>query len=72
MTSQVRHRGAQGPGFFSAPALADRMSHTWISLTGCPRARNGDRLAASEQYTSGKFDEAHVIYNEFKSASNNG
>jgi F-type H+-transporting ATPase subunit gamma len=25
-------------------------------------------LAASEQYTSGKFDEAHVIYNEFKSA----
>jgi len=25
-------------------------------------------LTASEQYTSGKFDEAHVIYNEFKSA----
>lgn len=25
-------------------------------------------LAASEQYMSGKFDEAHVIYNEFKSA----
>ena len=25
-------------------------------------------LAASEQYTGGKFDEAHVIYNEFKSA----
>jgi F-type H+-transporting ATPase subunit gamma len=25
-------------------------------------------LAASEQFTGGKFDEAHVIYNEFKSA----